>query len=209
MPSTVSHIALFGSSFNPPHNGHAAVLKFLLKKNLFDEIWLLPVYRHPFTKDLWPYRKRLKLTKLLLSEISPESPPLPPKKTACQQILQSKQQATGDKRRAHFKICQIEKHLGKNPSYMFDTVSALKKKYPDKKFTLVMGSDCKKNLPKWHRYRDLKKLIDFYFVPRRGLEKSPFPKVSSTEVRQKWNSGTNIARLVPPSIRDFLENERR
>lgn len=189
------HIALFGSSFNPPHKGHAAVLEFLADQNLFDEIWLVPVYKHPFAKDLWPYKKRLKLAKLLLGGISHKS--FKNKNTKQQPAIQYKQQTL-------LKICEIEKQLGKNPSYMFDTASVLKKKYPKKIFTLILGSDCKKDLSKWHRYTELKKLIRFYFVPRKGFENSPFPKVSSTQIRARLKAKKSIASLVPELIAKSL-----
>lgn len=175
-----SHIALFGSSFNPPHVGHLAVLTALAKKNLFDEIWLVPVYKHPFAKDLWPYTLRLKLAKLLLKEIRIDCP------------------------KSKISLCEIEKKLNKNPSYMFDTVTALKKKYPKIKFTLILGSDCRKDLSKWHRYKELKKIVGFYFIPRSGFEKSPFPRVSSTEVRKKLKAGKSIKGLVPRLVLGIL-----
>lgn len=188
------HIALFGSSFNPPHKGHAAVLEFLAGQNRFDEIWLVPVYKHPFAKDLWPYKIRLRLTKLLLTGLlhkSCKNKKTPPTKARA---------TTKNWQRTLLKICEIEKQLGKNPSYMFDTVRELKKKHPKNTFTLILGSDCKKDLPKWHRYTELKKLIQFYFVPRKGFENSPFPKVSSTQIRTRLKAKKSIVALVPELI---------
>lgn len=193
-PKAALNIALFGSSFNPPHNGHAAVLRFVASQNIFDEIWLLPVYKHPFAKDLWPYKMRLKLTKLLLTGIlhkSFKNKKIPP--TKMQSEIKNRQGTS-------LKICEIEKQLGKNPSYMFDTVRELKKKHPKNTFTLILGSDCKKDLPKWHRYTELKKLIRFYFVPRKGFENSPFPKVSSTQIRTRLKAKKSIIALVPELI---------
>ena len=170
------HIALFGSSFNPPHNGHLAVLKDLTRKKIFDEIWLLPVYRHPFAKNLWPYHLRLKLVRLLLKDLP----------------------------KGKIKISQIEKTIGKNPSYMVDTVSVLRKKFPSHEFTLILGSNCKRDLKHWHRFAKLEKLVNFYFIPRRGYAKSPYPKVSSTEIRERLKTRKSLRGLVPALIEKNL-----
>lgn len=170
-------IGLFGSSFNPPHIGHFEVLKNLSEKNLFEEIWLLPVFKHPFRKDLWPYEWRLKLAKLLLKDLD----------------------------QTRIKISEIEKELGKNPSYMFDTVMALKQRHPDFHFTLILGSDCKKDLPRWHRYENLKTEVDFYFMPRKGYEQSPFAEVSSREIRERLQKGQPIDGMTTKAIAELLE----
>ena len=169
-------IGLFGSSFNPPHLGHFEVLKDLSQKNIFEEIWLLPVFKHPFDKDLWPYEMRLKLIKLFLKDLDQDQ----------------------------IKISEIERELGKNPSYMFDTVIALKQKYPDFHFSLVLGSDCKKDLPKWYRYKNLKTEVDFYFIPRKGYEQSPFSEISSSEIREKLQRGQLLEGMTTKTITEFL-----
>ena len=59
-------IGLFGSSFNPPtyKGGHFSIVEFFC--SCFDEIWVLPVYKHAFaTKHcLAPFETRLKLAAL-------------------------------------------------------------------------------------------------------------------------------------------------
>jgi nicotinic acid mononucleotide adenylyltransferase len=43
-------IGIFGLSANPPTylGGHAGIVRYLVKEDLFDEIWILPVYRHSY-----------------------------------------------------------------------------------------------------------------------------------------------------------------
>lgn len=59
------NIGILGGSFDPPHMGHAKIANFLLRTRLFDQIWLIPCYQHPFSKTLSPAKKRLEMTKLL------------------------------------------------------------------------------------------------------------------------------------------------
>lgn len=174
------HIALFGSSFNPPHRGHLAIIKTFLQRALFDEIWLVPVYAHPFRKDLPSFNVRLALTKLLEQDIDDE----------------------------RVQVCSIEAELAKKPSYTFDTVTALKKKYPNAEFTLIVGSDVQKDLDKWHNVDALKKIVSFYFVPRQGYEDSPFPQVSSSEIRTKCAAGEDIRTLTTEAIAKYLTKNR-
>ncbi|OGQ08745.1 MAG: hypothetical protein A3G32_06180 [Deltaproteobacteria bacterium RIFCSPLOWO2_12_FULL_40_28] len=45
-------IVLFGGAFDPPHLGHRQVTEFLAGHPSFDEVWLVPVADHPFSKTL-------------------------------------------------------------------------------------------------------------------------------------------------------------
>jgi nicotinate-nucleotide adenylyltransferase len=59
------NIAILGGSFDPPHKGHVAIASRLLKLNNFDEVWLVPCYKHPFNKSLSSSDKRFQMTKCL------------------------------------------------------------------------------------------------------------------------------------------------
>ena len=45
-------IALFGGSFDPPHVGHLLAAAYVLATEPVDELWLVPVEKHPFGKPL-------------------------------------------------------------------------------------------------------------------------------------------------------------
>lgn len=51
-------MVLYGGSFNPPHQGHVAVAKWLLEH--FDKVLIAPVVNHAFNKDLFPFETRAK-----------------------------------------------------------------------------------------------------------------------------------------------------
>jgi len=59
------NIAILGGSFDPPHRGHTIIAKRLLKLNNFDQVWLMPLFQHPFNKSLSTPKERLEMTKLL------------------------------------------------------------------------------------------------------------------------------------------------
>ncbi|MGV8087137.1 MAG: nicotinate (nicotinamide) nucleotide adenylyltransferase [Candidatus Woesearchaeota archaeon] len=64
------NIGLYGGSFNPVHNGHVAVVKEVLKRNIVDEIWVVPCKNHALKKDLAPVADRLKMLEYAFKNIN-------------------------------------------------------------------------------------------------------------------------------------------
>lgn len=62
------NIAILGGSFDPPHKGHAIIANRLLRLYRFDQVWLMPCYQHPFSKNLSSPDKRFEMTKCLENE---------------------------------------------------------------------------------------------------------------------------------------------
>ncbi|MBU0505931.1 MAG: nicotinate-nicotinamide nucleotide adenylyltransferase [bacterium] len=176
MKKANNNIGILGSSFNPPHLGHKAVIADLLKMGTFDGIWLIPVYFHAFRKYLAPFSHRLAMVRLLALDFEPEK----------------------------VKVITIEQELNKKPSYTYDVLAALKTKFPDHSFSLILGSDIKQDLNKWHRIDDLKKLVTFHFIPRKGYEESPYPEVSSTQIRERIAQNLSIEGLTTLEIAAYI-----
>lgn len=57
------HIALYGGSFDPIHWAHVSVVTQVQAMCRVDEIWVLPVYKHPFGKQLASFDTRMDLCK--------------------------------------------------------------------------------------------------------------------------------------------------
>jgi nicotinate-nucleotide adenylyltransferase len=64
--ASVTRVAIFGGSFNPPHVGHVLAVVYALSTAPIDEVLVVPVYQHPFAKDLAPFADRLELCRLAL-----------------------------------------------------------------------------------------------------------------------------------------------
>jgi nicotinate-nucleotide adenylyltransferase len=111
------------------------------------------------------------------------------------------QQATGS---GHVTVCGIENALGDGPSYTFETLRALKTRFPTHRFTLILGSDARAGLSQWHRGTELAREAAFYFVPRKGYEASDLPEVSSSQVRARLAVAHDVSDLVPPAIAAFV-----
>jgi nicotinate-nucleotide adenylyltransferase len=92
-------VACLGGSFNPIHNGHLALAKYLLHEKGFDEVWLILAKQAPL-KDITSVSFEDRLAMIALASESVN----------------------------HLKVCTIEKDMP-SPSYTIDTVVKLQKEY--------------------------------------------------------------------------------
>ena len=106
------------------------------------------------------------------------------------------------------KVSRIEEDLAQKPSYMIDTLRALKKKNPGVKFSIVVGSDIKPELEQWKDIGALKKEAEFFFIPRAGIENSPFLDISSTEIRKLIREGKTVAYLIPTGVMEYIKHRK-
>jgi nicotinate-nucleotide adenylyltransferase len=60
------NIAVFGGRFDPPHVGHLAVAREVLKQTPeIDEVWLMPANTHPWRPIIAPAFDRLQMVRLM------------------------------------------------------------------------------------------------------------------------------------------------
>lgn len=182
-PTTV---AVYGGSFNPPHVGHAMVVRWLLWTGTVDAVWLLPVYRHAFEgrhdKRLAPWSDRLAWCAAFVRDLG-----------------------TG------VQVCDVEQELPV-PSYTIDTLRVLSGRHPEHRFRLVVGADAVPHLPAWRAWDAIAAEFSPIIVGRQGYEKPQdaltvdFPDVSSTEVRRRLAAGQPVHHLVPTHTRRALQS---
>ena len=105
------------------------------------------------------------------------------------------------------------------PNYTINTLNALKNKYPETDFSLIIGAD---NLALFERWKDSDIIMadyDMMVYPRPGidldsvmqkypkvrvLENVPLHDVSSTEIRRRISSGESVSGLVNPSVEKYI-----
>lgn len=177
MKSGTRAVALFGGAFNPPHLAHRQVLEALVNDGLFEAIWVVPSFSHPFEKSMASFQQRVALCKLLVEGLEEKG----------------------------VSVNGIEGELQLHPSYTVDVLRELNQRHPDDLYFIVVGSDCREQLADWKGLPELQQRARFYFVPRPGFEESPFLPISSREVRARIEQGGDYRALLLPTVANYLE----
>ena len=186
------NIGLFGGSFNPIHNGHVRLAKSLLQEAALDEVWFLVSPQNPFKQNQQLLDDDKRLQLVRLA--LKEEP----------QLIAS----------------DFEFHLPK-PSYTWNTLQALEREYPERKFTLLIGGDNWEAFDKWYRYEDILKRYPIIVYPREGskvpdvkfqasdiqIVETPLINISSTQIRQRLHEGKSVRGLVNTEVAMVIEQE--
>lgn len=184
-------VGLYFGSFNPIHTGHLIIANHVLNETELEKIWFVVSPQNP-----------LKESKLLLNEYD---------------RLHLVRLATQDDNR--FKCSDIEFGLSK-PSYTSNTLAFLSDKYPNNKFSIIMGSDSYQNLDKWRNSEAIVKGYDIYVYNRKDHEiktgpnkkpivvSAPLIEISASQIRENIKSGKSIRYLVPEIVREEIETRR-
>ena len=129
-------VGILGGSFNPAHDGHLHVSQLALDQLELDELWWLVSPQNPLKSA---------------SEILPFA----------RRFEQASVIAARDGR---IKVSDFEKKSG--TVYSLDTISALKKTYPDISFVWVMGADNLRQIPKWQGWQKIFRSVPIAVFPR-------------------------------------------
>ena len=195
-------ITLFGAAFDPPHLGHQQIAVSLLKENLTDAVWLIPVKEHPFGKRLASVADRLAMTRLLARSI---------------QVELSDGNKVNNKQAVRVETFELDVP---GISYTFRTLLSLSAKYPEHQLSFVIGSDNLVTFHKWDQYEAMLAQVPFFVYPRHGFlfkplyqGMTPMPnmeevEISSTWVREQLKIGENIAEMVPSSIVKYIVDHK-
>ncbi len=183
---------LFFGSYNPIHTGHLIIAEFIGTAEKLNEIWFIVSPQNPLKDPALLVSKELRLEMV-------------------------KGSVKGNKK---FRASNIEFGLPQ-PSFTIDTLKLLSKKYPRKKFALILGSD---SLQSIHQWKEGEAIISDYHVivyPRAELSESlkkrfpevsfinaPLLQISSTLVRKRVAEKKSIRYLVPEEVRKIIVKEK-
>lgn len=172
-------VAIYGGSFNPPHVGHAMVAGWLRWTDRVDEVWLVPVWRHPFGKPLEPWDLRLSMCAALARQVG-----------------------------RWVRVEPIEATLD-GVSYTVRTLDALAARHPEHRLHLVVGADVLPQTPAWRDWGTIQARYPPVLVGRGGFPEVPdaptFPEVSSTDVRARIAEGRPWRHLVPSGVAALID----
>lgn len=182
------NIGLFFGSFNPIHTGHLFIANHMACHTNLDEVWLVISPQNPFKKK---------------SSLLPEYDRLHLANLAIE----------GNSK---LKTSNIEFSLPK-PSYTIDTLVYLEEKYPNHKFSLIMGAD---NLPTLHKWKNSEIIMNNYDIfvyqrPGTELNMNDYPKniqlqetpqilLSASYIRKQLKNNKSIKYLVPDNVEQYI-----
>lgn len=198
----MSNIGFFGGTFNPPHLAHKRLALQFKQEAQLDKILVVPTF-------------------------------VPPHKAA--PML-----ADGEDR---LKMCRLlfdedcfcvsDMELQrKGKSYSIDTLTELKKLYPDDQLFMIIGSDMLLSFHQWYRYRDILSLVTLCAASRDGKEgikklseyafhtlgleaekgeiiisEMPPVKLSSTQIRQLISAGESAEEYIGKEVSDYIKKK--
>jgi nicotinate-nucleotide adenylyltransferase len=180
-------IALFGGTFDPVHHGHLMLAQDAVEQLGLNKLIFLP------------------------AQVNPHKIHAAPRAEAAHRLKMLRAAVAGEER---FEVSSIELER-EGPSFSVDTVQALQENWPEARFFFLLGADNLPKLPTWHRFDDLRKLVEFVCFGRNtegnavwnplcGSTLERRLDISSTEIRQRIAAGLSIRYLVPESVRAFI-----
>lgn len=191
-------IALFGGAFNPITIGHIQAAQFILNTSKeFDEVWIMPAYKHMHNKEMASPEHRLEMCRLAA------------KVDARIKIFdyEIRNQLSGDTYHTISKL-MLEQEL--NERY---------------NFSLVIGLDNANTCQTWAGFNEVERMIRMVIVPRKGYEpinnawyfkaphiylsaESTIIESSSTQVRELLSEQNlyhnELLTLISPEVLSYI-----
>ena len=137
-------IGIYGGSFNPVHFGHVGLVKWVAEHTDLDEVWMM---------------------------VSPNNPLKDSRELADEQVrLEGVRKAI--RGIPHVVASDFEFHLPR-PSYTANTLRALAAAYPQHTFSLIIGEDNLRILPRWREWEYIVANYRIFVYPRRDPRHIP------------------------------------
>lgn len=189
-----SHWGFFGGAFDPPHAGHLRLAAQLTDKANLSGALFAPTGL--------PAHKPQPLASF--------SDRLKMTGLAC---------ATDDR----FVVSDIESDISP-PTYTIRVIEALRKSYPEVRFSVLIGADNLRILPSWREIERLLELAPIIAAARPGQSSQvTIPEklkdkvklieidgleISSSDIRQKLSQGVPIDGLLPSTVIDYIHQRK-
>ncbi len=177
-------IGIYGGTFDPIHHGHLILAQATREQLGLDQIIFVPAAASPFKKE--------------------------PCASGTTRLAMLQAATKGE---AAFAIddCELRR---RPPSYSIDTVVEIREREPKADLFWLIGADNVSGLNKWHRFDELKDLVQFVVLDRACSQLNvPYSVVqrnidiSATEIRNRVASGRSIRYLVPQAVAEIIERE--
>ena len=180
--------ALFGGSFDPLHNGHLAMIRAALERDLAERVLVVPAGQNPMKGAACaPAADRLRMAEL------------------------------GTAGLPGVRVLDLEARRG-GVSFTVDTLELLVRERPDDAFLVMIGADNLAEFAAWQRPERILALARLLIFPRGGEPRLSAAlagraevvhgfaaPVSATTVRALLAAGGRPDELVPAAVLDYIE----
>ncbi len=143
-------LGVYGGTFDPIHHGHLILAHDALEQLKLDAVLFIPARRSPF-KDATPGATDAQRLALLRLAL-----------------------------KGHGKFwlsrCELDRPA---PSYAIDTAAEIREAFPRAQLFWLIGADQLADLHRWHRARELKKIVTFALLERGGDKRRKLPRRGS------------------------------
>ena len=190
-------VCVYQGSFNPIHNAHIEVAKYVHEKFGFEQIVFIPAFRPPHKPekdfDMNNAMHRLNMVELAVKEYP------------------------------FFNVSAIE-YTRNEPSYTYDTIVQITNIVkPKNKINFIIGTDAFIKIETWHKADKLKELVNFIlFVREDNFDETPFLElkkkgfnyqlmqmpyinISASEVRARVKQNKDICDIVPVKVAEYIK----
>jgi len=179
-------IAIYGGTFDPVHHAHLILAREAIETLDLDKVILVPAAISPLKKAAPVGSGEVRLAMLRAA-------------------------IKGDPK---FEVDESEL-LRPSPSYTIDTVEEIHRRECDASIYCLIGEDNVEQLPRWHRFAQLEKIVRFVVLDRSGKQPSHSYQlihrridISATEIRRRVAQNESIRYLVPESVQQIIHREK-
>jgi nicotinate-nucleotide adenylyltransferase len=182
----LNKIAIYGGTFDPVHHAHLILARQAIETLGLDKVILVPAAISPLKKAAPVASGEVRLAML--------------------------QAAVKGEPEFEVNECEL---LRPPPSYTIDTVEDIRRRECGAAIYCLIGEDNVEQLPRWHRFAELEKIVRFVVLDRSGKQPSHSYQlihrridISATEIRRRVAQNESIRYLLPDSVEEIIQREK-
>ena len=186
-------IGLFFGTFDPIHNGHLRIAKYITEEKLADKVWLVVTPENPIKvgSKISSFNHRFNMAKIATENYD--------------NIIPS----------------DLEVNL-KKPNYTIDTLEYISNKLKDIEFSLIIGEDNYKIFDTWKDYKKIINKYEIFIYPRKGTLNEnlhiinentmyiggPRIDLSSTNIRKIVSNNSDPKDLISNKVMEYINSNK-
>ena len=186
-------IGLFFGTFDPIHNGHLRIAKYITEEKLADKVWLVVTPENPIKvgSKISSFNHRFNMAKIATENFDNIIPR------------------------------DLEVNL-KKPNYTIDTLEYISNKLKDIEFSLIIGEDNYKIFNTWKDYKKIINKYKIFIYPRKGTLNEnlhiinentmyiggPRIDLSSTNIRNIVSKKSDPKDLISAKVMEYINSNK-